>query len=370
MREDTLKVKGLRYLLLTFLFWLITPPAMADLGLYRLMPDGMLEVKSFGFHFGRQEGKLPSITVQKPFYYGQAEALEVGLMLTPELGLAIVNRSDLPQTPTVIGLPSQGAQLDEAWSNTPGLFFQYRNGISHFYRLKIHADHTFSGTNLEDDRERITGCWHKAPQQAHYDVLLNQPANACATFNPERTPLSPDYARVMIAKNGQYFVLDYADGSGFGLGVLQQPLPAPAYPQHFKVLALDHPRWQASLLFSRPILFDLVLVPDGNAIQTPLTCQRQNGSFSCTLTQQHEGYQFYLNRFCASARRLEEVPGMVCVIHKPSNRRFNLLPTPAISAFVGGSIGADNFIMGGRSTVMTLPETHPYVEAASSRKHD
>ncbi len=366
-----------------------------------------------GVRFGTASGNLSIAQIGglTDFYQATGGSQVLGMMLSDNLGIAILpNVPDL-QNPlnTVNAFVTGLANASNVEADIKGkdfLYVSYRTGPDAFV-LRINSDNSFKAQRVTDYVNDLntapnstlngdlgttnveTGCWRASA----YGTYLNAVSSSvdlniatavnngsCANFdfvaagydsNPTSTLITSGYYRFMIklgvSRTG--LVVDYADGSGFGVGLettLESPsavTATPATDQTYSVFAAPNvTSINLATLFNTTTgdspFYEVVLKTNDAVEMTPMNCNYGNPTNCSTTGQTTIGNMDALyDTFCyedssnPGSYLQAPLPGMTCVfqgaLSNPS-KIYNALIDDQDGYFLAASLLAPEFIMGSK----------------------
>lgn len=169
-----------------------------------------------GAHFGGESGKLELNNLFGGFWHSSSP--EAYIFTAGNLGVAMVPNLKNGQDAFVVGLQTVGTPDPNKFADKTYVYTEILNDGSDptGFSLRINKDKTFS---IDEDKQK--GCWK---------VIDNHIAGkiSAGTCDPETITDSNADVKAVIkpgnSRNG--LVVDYTDGSGFGLGLEQKELKA------------------------------------------------------------------------------------------------------------------------------------------------
>lgn len=364
-----------------------------------------------GVRFGNASGSLTTTPISGTtgFYESSVSSQPFGLMLSGNLGVAILpDVPDLTNPPNTVNAFVTG--LSNASSNEADiqgktfLYVTYRTGPS-AYVLRTNADNSYQAQRVIDYINDLsaapggtlsgnlgstnveTGCWRASTFGTYLNAVdssvdanvATAVANGtCGNFdfvaggydsNPTSTTMTTGYYRFMIkpgiSRTG--LVVDYADGTGFGVGLettLESNTPVTAVPtvdQTYSVFAAANVTTiDLSTLFNVATgdspFAEVVLKPNQAVELTAMNCNYNVSPIACTTAGQPINMMDALyDTFCyedpsSPGTYLQAaLPGMSCVfagsMTTPS-RMYNALIDNEDGYFLAASLLAPEFVMG------------------------
>lgn len=320
-----------------------------DFAEFSMDSDGQLTYSLSGFHFDGATGTIDTTNMAGGFYTATVDGDTLGLFMTSNLGLAVLP-DESGKTPFISGLANSSAVTSEV-AGKDYLFVGWKDDDELAQVITVNSDGSLSVKQIEDVvteenggpvATSIVGCWAKSPNGEYINALIDghpDYVDVTSCSSVDETDTNDGYARVVIKPGDSRagFIIDYADGSGFGIGLERKELeetpsdiPYDIFSMNFADVAFDLNNFQRFVVESDETADDT-----GSVTEYEYNCTTDG----CTLTTEvSETFTVHYNQICAEdhgvdgAADPDRLPfdGMVCVISEgvgslPTGSMFNAL---------------------------------------------
>ncbi len=360
-----------------------------------------------GAHFGAQSGSmsLSPVSGTTGFHYATVGSRTIGLMLSGNLGIAIVpNVPDVQNGSTTVNAFVTGlanASNNEADAKGKTFLYVSYQAAPMAYVLKLYTDNHFAGQKVTDylsdlanaagntlngepgTTNRLEGCWRASTNGTYLNaVTSSDPAinTAIATgncpafdfvsagYDTSPASTSSNYYRFMIKPGNSRagLVVDMADGSGFGIGLetaLESPAPVPIAPGSDltysafaapNVTSIDLASLFNTSTGASPFVQVVLHAASANTVElTDFTCNYSNSPIACNASGSTRTLNILYDTVCyqtGTGIASETLPGMNCAFNNtsPSNSTqvYNAFIDGQDGYFLAASLNAPEFVMG------------------------
>lgn len=318
-----------------------------DFAEFSMDSDGQLSYSLRGFHFDGATGTIDTTNIAGGFYTATVDGNPLGLFMTSNLGLAVLP-DEGSQAPFIAGLANSSTDVNEI-ADKDYIFIEW-SGEASAALITLNADGTLEAKSIEDvvSEENgggpafsIEGCWAKSPNGDYINALTEYHPSyvdltSCESIDETNT--DDGYLRAVIKPGTSRagFVVDFANGAGFGIGlerkVLQETpadIPYDIFSMNFADIAFDENNFQRFVVHS-----DDTADNTGRVTEYEYDCTMDG----CTLTDEvSETFTVHYNQVCAEdhgvvgAAHPDLLPfdGMACVVADgsgvPAGAMFNAL---------------------------------------------
>lgn len=245
------------------------PAVQGDFAKFSFNSDDSLAYELSGAHFDGVSGTVDTTQYNGNYYLATVGAYNLGVFVASNIAMAVLP-DESGATPFIVGLSNPSVDMTDIADKTY-VYIEYRSNTAGANLVTINSDNTVTAQAIEDNltppgtSNIYTGCWAESSNGAYINVLMG--STDCSAVDETSTDVN--YLRVVIKpgvdRNG--FVVDYADGSGFGIGLEQKSVSAPAADVTYNTLGLDF----SNIDFTGADLFHQIVVhSDGSATEYDL----------------------------------------------------------------------------------------------------
>lgn len=291
-----------------------------DFASFSMDSNGLLSFSLSGVHFDGVSGQFDATNVVGGFYTATVDGNPLGLFMSGNLGLAVLPDSGL-NTPFIVGLAN--SSIDTASIvDKDYIYIGWVNNAAVANIVTLSSDGTLAikdlaevaaNENGDPTAPTITsGCWSASANGDYINVLTGIGQDCSAV---DETSTASNYLRAVIKPGASRagFVVDYADGSGFGIGLERKVLASPAAEVTYDIFSMDF----ANIAFDTE-LFERLVVNAGDA-----TTDASEYNINCTdisnctdSTDLNHRFNIHYNHVCATganASNMVPFDGMACV---------------------------------------------------------
>jgi hypothetical protein len=288
-----------------------------------------------GKYFNDYSGSLTinDVIPNTPFKKANAKGTDVGLFISDSFALAVLT-NEIPANvgngqiyPIVVGMKNTTSNPDEI----PGtyIFANYKSDTNETEYFKIvfssdstRGDGTFKMYNIDDASNTTpitTGCWKVSPNGSYINALEDtDTSSADCTVEIDETSTANNYHRMMIRVGStKSFIVDHADGSGFGVGTEQRKLTSANVDGSYDSLWLLTPEINnTNLVYGEDFGFSHQIIDSAKGtVSNTSYILNPDDSFTLESTPWIT-YNLHLNTYCDFSNGVltqTPVDGMVCV---------------------------------------------------------